>query len=105
MIAGRLNEVIKIFKPQETTNEYGEREFEFVYHYTTRARVEYNTGNRMNENNELVFNYNKTFNVRSYVPLLETYQIEWQGKRYRILTVEHRREYNDMVVNTELINE
>lgn len=105
MIAGRLNEVVKIYKPMETINEYGESEFEFVYAYTTRAKVEYNTGNRLNENNELVFSYNKTFNVRSYVPLLETYQIEWQGKRYRILTLEFRREYNDIVINTELINE
>lgn len=105
MIAGRLNEVVKIYKPMETINEYGERVFEFVYAYTTRAKVEYNTGNRLNENNELVFSYNKTFNVRSYVPLLETYQIEWQGKRYRILTLEFRREYNDIAINTELINE
>ena len=105
MIAGRLNEVIKIYKPQETINEYGEREMEYVYLYATRAKVEYNSGNRVNENNELVFVYNKNFQVRSYVPLLETYQIEWQGKRYRILTLEHRREYNDIVVNTELINE
>lgn len=105
MIAGRLNEVIKIYKPVQTINEYGEREETFEYAYTTRAKVEYNNGSRMNENNEMVFNYNKAFNVRSYVPLVETYQIEWQDKRYRILTLEFRREYNDIVINTELINE
>lgn len=105
MIAGRLNEIIKIYKPQEVINEYGEREVEFVYSYTTRAKVEYNNGNRLNENNEIVFNYNKTFNVRSYVPVMETCQIEWQNNRYRILTLEHRREYNDILINTELINE
>ena len=105
MIAGRLNEVIKLYKPTEVINEYGEREPQFAYCYTTRAKVEFNTGNRVNENNELVFNYNKTFNIRSYVPIDETYQIEWQNKRYRILTLERRREYNDIVINTELINE
>ena len=105
MIAGRLNEVIKVYDAQETVNEYGERSVEYVYRYTTRARVEFNTGNRLNENDEIVFNYNKTFNVRAYVPIVETSQIEWQGRRYRILTLESRREYNDKVINTELINE
>lgn len=105
MIAGRLNEVIKVYDAQETVNEYGERSVDYVYRYTTRARVEFNTGNRLNENEEIVFNYNKTFNVRAYVPITETSQIEWQGRRYRILTLESRREYNDKVINTELINE
>ncbi len=105
MIAGRLNEVVKIFQPQETVNEYGERTTEYVEEYSTRAKVEYNTGNRANENDEIVFSYFKTFNFRSYVPLAETSLIEWQGKRYRILTVERRREWNDIIVNTELVNE
>lgn len=105
MIAGRLNEVVKLYRPVTVINEYGERVDTYEYAYTTRAKVDYNTGNRMVENGEIVFNYYKTFNLRSYVPVLNTYQIEWQGKRYRILTIESRREYNDIVVNTELINE
>lgn len=105
MIAGRLNEVVKIFDAVETVNEYGERSIEYVERYTTRARVEFNNGNRGRENDEIVFNYFKTFNLRSYVPVSETSLIEWQGKRYRILTIEARREYNDLLINTELINE
>ena len=105
MIAGRLNEPIKIFHPTVKYNEFGEANEEYKEVYTTRAKVDHNSGARTVESNEIVFDYTKTFNVRSYVPLMETYQIEWQGKKYRILTVEHRREYNDIVVNTEQINE
>ena len=105
MIAGRLNEVIDIYSPNENVNEYGERTTEFVKTYTTRAKVEYSNGNRANENDEIVFNYSKRFFVRSYVPVTETCQVEWQKKRYRILTLEYRREYNDIIINTELINE
>jgi len=105
MIAGRLNEVIDIYSPTEVINDFGERETTYEKTYTTRAKVEYTSGNRHNENNEIVFDYTKRFNLRSYVPITETSQIEWQGKRYRVLTVEHRREYNDIIVNTELINE
>ena len=105
MIAGRLNEIVKIYTLTTTINDYGERVETYTYAYTTRARVEFSSGNRSNENDEIVFNYFKTFNVRSYVPISETSQIEWQGKRYRILTVEKRREWNDIIIQTELINE
>lgn len=105
MIAGRLNEVVKIYNVTANVNEYGERVEEYVLAMTTRARVEYNTGGRQNENDEIVFNYTKTFNLRSYVPVFDTSHIEWQGKQYRVLSVEKRREYNDIVVVTELINE
>lgn len=105
MIAGRLNEQIKIYSPIKEINEYGERVETYKFTYTTRARVDYDNGNRSNENNEIVYNYGKTFNVRSYTQVKETCIIEWQGKRYRILTIENRREYNDMIIRTELINE
>lgn len=105
MIAGRLNEVVRLFRPTETVNEYGERTTVFTNHYTTRAKVEYSTGNKVIENDEIVFSYAKRFFVRSFVPVVETDQLQWQGKNYRILTLEHRREHNDIVINTELINE
>lgn len=105
MIAGRLNEVIGILTPKEVINEYGERKTTFTRTYTTRARVEYNTGGRRNENDEIVFDYSKTFTTYPYVPVTETCIIEWQKKQYRILTIEYRREYNELIINTELINE
>lgn len=105
MIAGRLNEVVKIYNVESTVNDYGERIEEYVLSMTTRARVDFNSSNRTNENDEIVYNYQKTFNVRSYVPVTDTSHIEWQEKMYRVLSVEKRREYNDIVVIAELINE
>ena len=105
MIAGRLNEVVKIYNVESTVNDYGERIEDYVLSMTTRARVDFNSGNRTNENDEIVYNYQKTFNVRSYVPVTDTSHIEWQEKMYRVLSVEKRREYNDIVVIAELINE
>lgn len=105
MIAGRLNEVINILTPMEVINEYGERKTTLKKTYTTRARVEFNNGSRRNENDEIVFDYSKTFTTYPYVPVVETSVIEWQKKQYRILTIEYRREYNELIINTELINE
>ena len=105
MVAGRLNEVVKIYNLTTSINEYGERVETYTLTMTTRAKVEFNTGSRSNENDEIVFNYQKSFNLRSYVPVVDKSQIEWQSKRYRVLSVEKRREYNDIVVIGELINE
>lgn len=105
MIAGRLNEPIKVFKAVETLNEYGEKTTDYVLVDETRARVEWNSGNRDVENDEIVYNWTKSFTVRSYVQVEETGIIEWQKKRYRILSIEKRREWNDQLVMTELINE
>lgn len=105
MIAGRLNEIIKIYHPTVTTNDYGEASEEYKLSYTTRAKVDHNSGTRTIENDEIVFDYNKTFTVRSYVPVTDVDRIEWQGKMYRILTTQQRREYNDIMITTELINE
>lgn len=105
MIAGRLNEPIKIFHPTVKYNEFGEANEEYKEVYTTRANVDHNSGARTVENNEIVFDYTKTFNVRSYVPVTDADRIEWQGKMYRILTTQQRREYNDIMITAELINE
>lgn len=104
MIAGRLNEIVKIFDPVVTTNEYGERKSEWQETYTTRARVENTSGNRSEENKEIVFSYSYNFTVRSYVPVKETSRIEWQGNKYRILTLQKRREWNDIYIQAEKIN-
>ena len=44
MIAGRLNEAIKIFHPTIIYNEYGEANEEYKEVYTTRAKVDHNSG-------------------------------------------------------------
>ena len=105
MIAGRLNEVVKVYNVTTTNNDYGERVEEYVLSAITRARVDFRGGQRSAENDEIVYNYQKTFNLRSYVPVVDTSHIEWQGKMYRVLSVEKRREYNDIEVVAELINE
>lgn len=104
--AGLFNEVIDIYKVIYSTNEFGEQVQEYIKCYTTRARVTHDNGNRTLDNGEIFYNYNKSFIVRSYVPLDERHIIEYDGKRYRILTIENRvREWNDKIIECELINE
>lgn len=104
--AGLLNEVIKILSPTSTVNEFGEKIQSYSVTYTTRARVDHNSGTRSNENNEIFYSYQKTFTVRSYVPVTEFDLVEYNTKKYRIITIEDRiKEYNDKLILTELIND
>ena len=104
-MAGQYNEIIKIFKSVETENEYGECEITTQLDFTTRAKHEATSGTRQNENNEIVYDHTKTFYVRSYVPITDTSIIEFDGKKYRVITFDKRREYNDIKIVTQLINE
>lgn len=104
--AGLLNEVINILTSTSTVNEYGEKVQTYNVTYTTRARVEHNSGTRSTDNNEIFYSYQKTFTVRSYVPVTEFDLIEYDNKKYRIITIENRvKEYNDKLIITELIND
>lgn len=105
MMAGQFNEIVKIYETVEEANDYGERIITQNLISTTRAKVEVTGGNRNTENNEIVFSHNKTFYVRFYVPVTDTSVIEFDSKKYRVLNVEKRKEYNDIKVISELINE
>lgn len=104
--AGLLTQIIKVLSPSSTTNSFGELIQTFTPTYRTRARVDHQSGNREIENNEIYYAYTKTFQVRSYVPVTEKDLIEYKGKRYRIITIEDRKEdENDKILTTEQINE
>lgn len=105
MMAGQYNEVVNIYQSNEVINDYGERVTEYELVAITRAKHEATSGSRQNENNEIVYDHIKTFYVRSYVPITDTSIIEYDGDKYRVLTFDKRKEYNDIKITTELINE
>lgn len=105
MRSGLLTQVIKLLRPQKVISEYGEEKTEYIEHYTTRARVIYNPSNREIENDEIVYANRFIMTVRYYVPVVDYDLIEWCGKRYRILSILPKREYNEIELTIELINE
>ena len=105
MQAGKLNELIEIYKPSISQNEYGEQVQVYNKVKDTRVQVIYDSGNRNTSNNEVIYNYQKTFKVRRYIELMENYQIKYKNKMFRILSIEDIRQYNHKVITAELINE
>ena len=105
MRAGLLNEIVTILAPKITINEVGEQSTEYIKKLTTRAYVEHSTGNRAIENNEVVFNYSKTFKFRVYVDITELDRILWNNKLYRIISIEPNKQYQEKTVIAEMIND
>jgi len=58
----------------------------------TRAKVSYSSGNRANENNEIVFAYEVLFTMRIYHQISERMRIIWKNREYRILSIERNKE-------------
>ena len=105
MIAGKLTELIEIYSPHITVNDVGEKSTEYVLKNTTKANVIHNKGSRDIENDEIVYKYQKTFEVRIYVDVGEFDRIKWGSKYYRILDIDTNKELQKITIQTEVVNE
>lgn len=107
MIAGKLNKIITIQKQEIVKNKFGEVESEEWIDKlpNIRSQVTYRNGNRVDENNELVFAYDMCFTIRRYHKVDELDRIIYDDKKYRILSKEENDESQLINLFCELINE
>lgn len=103
--AGKYNEPIEIWDIVSERNAFGEQVDEREMVYETRAQVVYTGGLRGVRNNEIQTPYTKSFIVRNYVPITDTCWIKWKGKSYRTTSFDESRQYQEITVTTELVNE
>ena len=96
---------IEIWQQTVSEGDFGRTNIDYEYKCSTRARVNYINGNREMSNDELVYTTDRTFIVRSYVPVTETDEIRYDNKRWIIISIDRIREYNDIVIRTTLRNE
>lgn len=105
MRAGLLTEIIDILSPNKVVSEYGEEKTEYIKSYRTRAQVVVQPSSREVSNDEIVYANQYDLRVRYYVPVEEFDLIVWHGKRYRILSIQPKREWNEKMLKIEKINE
>lgn len=104
MKASDLEERIEIWERTVDRVGGGAGNESYTLKCSTRARVNYASGNRTVDNQEIFYDVNRTFFVRYYVPVVETDEIRWKGQRWQILSIDKNREYNDIIIQTSLIN-
>lgn len=106
MIAGTLTELIEIYEPQVTINDYGEQTTDYILKYNTRARLLHNGGSRTVANgSEIVYPYRKELAVRQYLNIDDFDRVKWNDKYYKILDITPNKHNQEQIINIELINE
>ena len=105
MNAGKLSERIKVYTPVITINDVGEQSTEYKLKLSTKANVKFNKGSRDIENNGVVYNYERTFEMRIYVDVKDFDRVKWKDKFYRILDIDTNKELQQITILGELVNE
>lgn len=105
MKASDLRDRIEIWGQVQTRTASGAATITYEKKYSCRARVNYSSGQRTVTNDEIFYAVDREFIVRSYVPVIETDEIRWHDQRWQILSIDHNRDYNDIIIRTTLINE
>ena len=103
MDSGQLHDIIEIYELVITKSPYGDTNRHWHKKYSTRARVNYSSGNRTMENDEIFFSVDREFIMRHYVPIVDTDIIVWNNEKWRVLTIDHNRQYNNIFVRTTKI--
>ena len=105
MRAGLLNELIEIWKPTISINSVGEQTTTYSKNATIKARVLHASGNRTVENDEVVFPYTKNIQVRIYQDISDFDRVMYDGKLYRIQSIETDKLLQCKNIYMEVINE
>ena len=100
-----MKEKITILKPRVETTPTGAQKMIYENFYETRTHVMNNSGSRENNSGEVFYSNNKTFIVRSYVPVNEHMIIVYNQDKYKILSIDPNIWFGNLEIQTEKINE
>ena len=105
MNAAILKTPIEIYELVTTKTEYGTISTSYQLKYATRAHIQFNSENQVVSEGEIFYPINRTFIVRSYVPVTETDRIKWDNKWWRIISINKNIYYNDLEIIAVEVNE
>lgn len=106
MESGLLKDNITFQKQFVSVDDYGHEITTYTDAFTTRADVIWNNGNRIVSNEEIFYENTVSFVVRYYCQIDDTMRIQYNGKLYRIISIEPDRDlYRNKTIIAELINE
>ena len=105
MRAGLLSETIRIMRPTVTTNTVGEQVTEYAPYKDMFARHVVNRQNRTNDNGEIWMPQTFTIEVRIYQDIQDYDLIQWDGKQYRILSIETDKTIRCKRLTIEQVNQ
>lgn len=105
MRAGLLKDLIEIHEPITTVNNVGEQSTTYQLKSTIKARVIHGSGSRSVENDEVIYPYQKNVQVRIYQDIDDYDRVKYDGKFYRILSIETNKDLQCKNILMEVVNE
>lgn len=105
MKSSDLKHRIEIYQQNVSTSDFGRTIITYSPKTTCRARVNYLSGNRIMDNEEVFYSVDREFIVRSYVDIAYTDLIKYDFDYWQVLSVDKIHEYNDIVIKTTRLND
>lgn len=105
MQAGLLNEMIGFYRNESIRDSLGGTSESWVKVFDKRAYIRFKSGARKEANGEI---YNTTVNtimIRICKEVNAKMRIEYDGQKYKILSINHDRKQQATVIEAEVINE
>lgn len=105
MNSADLKDRIDIYEQIDNATEFGRTDISYKFKYSTRARVNYVSGNTTMDNDEIFYAVNRTFIVRHYVPIAYTDVIKYDNDFWQVTSIDNVHEYHNIVINTVRLND
>lgn len=105
LIIGDMRHVIIVKSLTSTVDEYGSAAESYATLMTLRAAVKFLSGSKLIDNKEIFSSQTLQFSTHYRSTITPTCRIEYEGKNYRILSIDVIGFHDGLTINTELINE
>jgi hypothetical protein len=105
MNSALLKDRIDIYELITETTKVGTVRQTYVFKYSARACVQFKGENQVVSEGEVFFPITTNFIVRSHVPVVETDRIYFDNKKWKILSIDKNKYYNDKNILCTLVNE
>lgn len=105
MQAGLLTELITFTAAETVRDDFGGTSEKWVKRFEKRARVQFKSGNRGEVNGEVINSSVVTISIRYCKDITEKMRIEYDGRKYRINSINRDRHQQSTVIEASLINE
>lgn len=105
MNAALLKNPIEIHELVVDKTDYGTVNKSYRYKCRTKAFVQFNSESQVVSEGEIYYPINRTFIVRSYIPVVETDAIKFEDKMWKVISINKNIYYNNIEIQTTLINQ
>jgi len=103
--AGLLRESVTILRPVVTRNDYGEEVTTWEQVTTTRCRVDFRSGTRAVQTDEVFGATTVVFTLRRFYTLDVYMRLQWHGRLYSIQSVNEDNAKQYITIVADMIND